>query len=177
MLAKVIAGVGFGTLVATSAVAACDLAGLMRISADRLQSLQHRDVDMTRAESSEGGHWDVYLRQDGTLHTIVRKDFGETGMRNLRASFRTADQFVVVATDVRYREPIASGARTKIARSDATVYLFCGNVVYAPASLSAEGGGEKAVAAAKSLKSDILLPPEVAPYLSRARKDEKSRAD
>jgi hypothetical protein len=50
----------------------------------------------------EGGLWDIYLRADNTSHSIIRRDFGETGQRKIRATFLTKDEFAVISTIMRY---------------------------------------------------------------------------
>jgi hypothetical protein len=144
--------------------AACPLVRLARIADAPLISLQHKEVDLTHWESAEGGQWDIYLRPGGTLHSIIRTDFGEKGKRNVRASFLTKDDFVIVSTLVHYKLPITAGP-VEIASTASTRYFFCKEVFYLPAMLKDESSSGQSLAEAKDLRSVFFESSDISSYL------------
>jgi hypothetical protein len=153
------------TLVAWhSPAVACPLVRLARVTDEPLISLQHKELPLTHWESAEGGKWDVYLRPDGTLHSIIRTDFGETFQRKDRASFLSKGDFVMVSTFVRYKFPITMGP-VEIASTVSARYFLCKGVVYLPATLKDESSGTQSLAEAKHLKSVFFESADIVSYL------------
>jgi hypothetical protein len=153
----------------SNSTAACPLARLARIANEPIASLRHKELPLTHWESTAGGRWDIYLRSDGTLHSIIRTDFGETGQRKTRASFLTKDDFVVVSTTVRYRSPVRIEYPVKIASTISTPYFFCENAIYIPAIMDDESSATQSLIEAKRLKSDIFESGDLASYLKRIK--------
>lgn len=143
------------------AALACPLARLVRIADEPLTSLRHKERPLSHRASTEGGKWDVYLRPDGMLHSIIRTDFGEIGQRKVRASFLTRHDFVLESTTVRYKSPLFVGKFS-------SRYFFCKDVVYAPVKMNDESSGTQALAEAKDLKS-IFESDDIASDLKRLK--------
>jgi hypothetical protein len=152
-----------------SSATACPLARLARIAIEPITSLRHKEQPATQRESTEGGQWDIYLRPDGALHSIVRRDFGETGQYKARASFLTKDDFVIVTTIVRYRSPISPEHPVEIVSTTSTAYYFCKDVVYIRAIMSDESSGTQSLIEARRLKSEFFESSEIGSYLKRIR--------
>jgi hypothetical protein len=150
-------------LASGSPTTACPLVRLARLADEPITSLQHREVPLTQWASLEGGTWDVYLRRGGTLHSIVRTDFHETGRQKIRATFLTRGDFVIVSTKDRYKSPLPE-IPVEIAGTVSTRYFFCNDVVYLPAMLNDESSGTQSLAEAKELKSIFFESDDVASY-------------
>ena len=155
-----------GLLVCGDPAAACPLDRLTRIASEPLKGLQRTNQALSEVISTEGGRWEIYHRRNGTLHSIVRSDFGETGRAELRASFATPDEFVIVATAVRYKYPGIAGKTVGIASTESTRYFFCRDLVYIPASLGDDASAAQALADAKELRSSFFDASEIAAYLN-----------
>jgi hypothetical protein len=149
------------------ATLACPLARLVRIADEPLTSLRHKERPLSHRASTEGGKWDVYLRPDGMLHSIIRTDFGEIGQRKVRASFLTRHDFVLESTSVRYKSPLFVG-KFEIESAVSSRYFFCKDVVYAPVKMNDESSGTQALAEAKDLKS-IFESDDIASDLKRLK--------
>jgi hypothetical protein len=144
--------------------AACPLARLARLADEPVTSLQHKEVPLTQWASLEGGTWDVYRRRSGTLHSIIRTDFQETGRHKVRASFLTGDDFVIVSTKERYKFPLPV-VPVEIASTISTRYFFCKGVVYLPAMLDDESSAAQSLAEAKELKAVFFASGDIAAHL------------
>ena len=129
-----------GLLVCGHPAAACPLDRLTRIASEPLKGLHRTDQALSEVISTEGRRWQIYRRRNGTLHSIIRLDLGETGRAELRASFATPDEFVIVATTVRYKFPLPN-TKPGISSTESTRYFFCRDLVYIPASLGDDALG------------------------------------
>jgi len=144
--------------------AACPLDRLTKIASESLKGLHRKEEGISEVISTEGGRWEIYHRRNGTLHSIVRTDLGETGRGEIRASFVTPDEFVIVATTVRYKMPIPN-KWAGISSTESTRYFFCRDLVYIPASLGDDASAAQALADAKELRSSFFDASEIASYL------------
>ena len=154
-----------GLLVCGDPTAACPLDRLTRIASEPLKGLQRTEQALSEVIGGEGGRWQIYRRRNGTLHSIVRFDLGETMRSELRASFATPNEFVIVATAVRYKFPLPNPT-PGVASTESTRYFFCRDLVYIPASLGDDASAAQALADAKELRSSFFDASEIAPYLS-----------
>ena len=148
---------------------ACPLVRLARIANEPTTSMRHKEVPLTQRESTEGGQWDIYLRPDGALYSIIRTDFGETGQRKIRASFLTKDEFVVISTTIQYRVSFREEYPFKVASTISTLYFFCEDVIYIPAMMSRESSATQSLDEAKRLKAVFFESSDVASYIKRIK--------
>jgi hypothetical protein len=149
----------------------CPIEKIAHATREPLDRYKKTEISAREVHSLEGAVWQVYLRNDGALHSIVRLDFGEMGQMQTRASFVAADTFGIVVTTLKYDAPIDPNRRVRIAERSSTAFYFCdgSNVVYLPANPQEDASAPEAMRRAKWLRAMIFNSQEIAPYLKRVR--------
>lgn len=159
-------GLLFGVCSAVSAVA-CPLDQLSKLSDQRLDVLRAQQVPVESDQSLEGGIWSVYFRADGSVHSIVRTDFGEMGKREMRVTFLDLHNFTIGVTVFSYKAPIGTASVVEILDTSSKTYFFCeaDDVVYVPVNPRNPKSAPADIEAASSLKAEIFEAPEISSYI------------
>lgn len=147
-------------------VEACPIEELVQINKEPLRAESRVEVSVTRQQSTEGGQWQIYFRANGTLHSIIRLDLGETGQKELRVSFLDRRNFVVVSTTRYYDAPIEPLKDVKIESEITKLYFFCDEMVYLPVVTGDEMEAARESRETKYLRSLILDAEEISAYLN-----------
>ncbi len=108
---------------------ACPSRDLLDVGMQALEPLAKEERPADVWLSTEGGHWEIFRHPDGTLHSVVRRDFGETGQASARLSFLSPQEFVISKTIMRYAPPYDA---REIVGETTLYYFFCSDVVNAP---------------------------------------------
>jgi hypothetical protein len=135
--------------------AACPLPEMIRESQSDLNALRKDRLSISATESAEGGYWELYSRHDGLIHSAVRYDFGETGQRQLRASFVGPELYSISEIMQHYAEPIQAGTATVIQSEYRQQYLYCEGTVYSGGDLTKPIRGDQLVRALE-LKAEVF---------------------
>jgi hypothetical protein len=150
---------------------ACPVKKLAHVTREPLGGYTKLELAVRDVRTAEGGLWRIYFRHDGVPHSIVRIDFGETGQKQIRASFVGPHSFGMVVTTLRYDAPLDSHRQTRISERSSTEYLFCGkdDLIYVPVNPEDEASALESIRQAKSLRARLLNSEEIEPYLKRLR--------
>jgi hypothetical protein len=150
---------------------ACPIEKIAHATREPLDRFKKIEVDAREWRSLEGGHWLIYLRHNGVPHSIVRIDYGETGQRQMRASFVDKHTFGIVITTLKYDEPINAERQVQVVESVSTQFLFChkSNIVYLQANPQDEASALAAIREAKAERTMLFNAEEIATYLKGLR--------
>jgi hypothetical protein len=159
------------TAIATAGpLLSCPIEKIAHVTREPLGEFKKIEVDARKWRSLEGGVWKVHLRQDGVPHSIVRIDYGETGQRQVRASFVDKHAFGLVVTSLRYDAPISADRAVKVVERTSTEFFFCGSHVgLLQAKPKDDANTLAAIRGAQGEKSMLFASQEIAPYLERLK--------
>lgn len=144
---------------------ACPVPELVALSKAPLAKLKKTEFDVEEQDSAEGGRWQVYARPDGSVHSILRTDFGETGKAISRASFLNAKTFAITVTTERYAAPIGTPGPVKVASRTTKTFLVCDDKLLGPDGKSGNAEWLKDAQEARG----TLAAKELAPHLKKIR--------
>ncbi|WP_125461742.1 MULTISPECIES: hypothetical protein [Rhodomicrobium] len=110
----------------TNLVKACPVGQLAALSKETLGELRKEELPAGDNDSTEGGQWQIFIRDDASLHSIIRLDFGETGQRQIRLSRLNRREFAITLNNLRYDIPLNANDRvdTDTANKISKVYFF-----------------------------------------------------
>jgi hypothetical protein len=159
------------SIAAAAPLLACPIEKIAHATREPLDRFKKIEVEARKWRSLEGGHWLIYLRQDGVPHSIVRIDYGETGQWQVRVSFVDKQTFGIVVTTLRYDAPIDPSRQARVVESVSTEAFFCdkSNLVYVQANPHDELSALAAIREAKAQKAMLFEAEEIAQYLKHFR--------
>ena len=114
-------------------------------------------------DSAEGGVWERYFRKDGSLHSVVRRDLGETGQWEVRASFISPGGLVIVSSEEHYEESLPR-LPVVVASTKTEEFLYCGAAVYEVADTKHPLTDKRRLARAGELRRIFLQQKDLWPY-------------
>ncbi len=117
-----------------TAMAQCPVAEIEKALAAPLDGLQMSEQPVQDVQSTEGGVWRIYRAQNGSLHSVIRIDAGESGMSERRLSIHgTADYGIAVSRiDYLRHAFIEDGGPNGTVRRTTEYFYFCGGKLHVP---------------------------------------------
>lgn len=147
----------------TPAVADCPVADIERALHSRLDNLKMTERQVSDIQSTEGGVWRVYERQDNVLDTLIRIDGGESGMGETRLSIVTDSAYGITRTRVDYLRHafIDDAGPNGTARRTTEYFYFCGGKLYLPPDMYATLDNGDYAKSGESWRNVMLLDKDV----------------
>lgn len=117
-----------------AAVADCPVDAIEKALGTPLDGLKKVERAVTDMQSTEGGVWRIYRKEDGRLATLVRIDAGESGMNEKRLSVVGPDAYGIAVTRVDYLRHafIDNGGPNGTAKRTTEYFYFCNGKLYEP---------------------------------------------
>lgn len=137
----------------TTVLAGCPVANIEKALAAPLDGLNKVERAVSDVQSTEGGVWRIYRREDGQLNALLRIDGGESGMGERRLSVVSPDAYGISVTRVDYLRHafIDNGGPNGTAKRTTEYFYYCGGKLYIPPMEYATlDGGEYAKAGAEA---------------------------
>lgn len=146
-------------LLASPAMADCDLDAIARALDAPLTAMKPTERDVSDVQSTEGGVWQIYREKDGRLHTIIRIDGGESGRNDTRLSVVNRKTYGIARTRTDYiRHAFVEEGPFGIARRTTEYFYYCDGKAYVPgpngATVDLEQYPKDAAAAQKAMLDD-----------------------
>jgi hypothetical protein len=139
------------------ALAECPVDTIGEALAAPLDGLPKVERQVTDIQSTEGGVWHIYRKQDGSLVSLVRLDGGESGMNERRLSVVSSDAYGISITRVDYLRHafIDEAGPNGTAKRTTEYFYYCGGKLYVPPEQYATMDGSYAQSGAAAQKAMI----------------------
>lgn len=143
-----------------TALADCPVDAIEKALAAPLDEQKKIERGVTDIQSTEGGVWRIYAREDGQLGTLIRIDAGESGMNEKRLGIVSPDAYGIAVTRVDYLRHafIDDGGPNGTAKRTTEYFYFCDGKLYMPpreyATLDSEQYPKAGAAAQKAMLED-----------------------
>jgi hypothetical protein len=123
----------FATATAASA-GECPVSRIEEALAAPLEQMKMTERPVTDIQSTEGGVWRIYAGADGTVHSVLRLDGGESGRGERRLSIVDGEAYGITVTRVDYlRHAFIDEAGPNGTAKRTTEYFYvCGGKLHLP---------------------------------------------
>lgn len=117
-----------------TALADCPVGEIEKALDAPLDGLLKVEREVTDIQSTEGGVWRIFQKQDGSLATLVRIDGGESGMGQRRLSVVNPDAYGISVTRVDYLRHafLEEGGPNGTAKRTTEYFYYCGGKLHLP---------------------------------------------
>ncbi len=149
--------------------AECPLGALVESLNASLARLPVKEVPLAKRESTEGGSWNVYTTRSGGVRAIVRKDYGETGRREVTFVSVNRGVFAIRELAVEYEAPLSAEAGANTRKETVRDYFFCGDVMYVPVHKGRLEDAHAAAVRAEGLADLFFVAAEIRQFLPLRR--------
>ncbi len=119
---------------ATATAGECPVGGIETALTAPLDGLKMTEREVTDIQSTEGGVWRIHSATDGTAHSIIRLDGGESGSGEHRLSIVDRQTYGIAVTRVDYLRHafIEDAGPNGTAKRTTEFFYFCGGKLYTP---------------------------------------------
>lgn len=117
-----------------TALAECPVADIEKALNLPLDGLKMTEQEVEDIQSTEGGVWRIYRREDGNVQSIVRIDGGESGMSERRLGIHSMVDYGIAVTRVDYLRHafIEEGGPNGTVKRTTEYFYFCGGKLHLP---------------------------------------------
>jgi hypothetical protein len=117
-----------------TAFAECPVADIEKALNLPLDGLSVSEQEVEDIQSTEGGVWRIYRREDGNVQSIVRIDGGESGMSERRLGIHSMADYGITVTRVGYLRHafIEEGGPNGTVKRSTEYFYFCGGKLHVP---------------------------------------------
>lgn len=149
---------------ATASAGECPVAGIEAILTAPLDGLKVTEREVTDIQSTEGGVWRVYSTADGTAHSIVRLDGGESGRGERRLGIVDGETYGIAVTRIDYLRHafIEEAGPNGTAKRTTEYFYYCGGTLYLPPANFATPDLAAYAAAGKAAMTMMVLDKDIA---------------
>lgn len=142
----------------TASAAQCPVPEIEEALTAPLQGLAMSEHPVEDIQSTEGGVWRIYRRADGTLHSIIRIDAGESGMSERRLSILSNADYGIAVTRVDYLRHafVEDGGPNGTARRSTEYFYFWNGKLHLPAEQFATMDGAAYAEAGEGARDAML---------------------
>lgn len=131
---KILFTILFMSAACGTALADCPVGEIEKSLAAPLDGLTKQERQVSDIQSTEGGVWRVYRKEDGTLSSLVRIDAGESGMGERRLSVVSPDAYGITVTRVDYLRHafIDNAGPNGTAKRTTQFFYYCDGKLHVP---------------------------------------------
>ena len=150
----------------TAARAECPVAEIEKALGQSLGSMKMTEREVSDIQSTEGGVWRIYQGRNGSLHSIVRIDGGESGMGERRLSVVDAKAYGIAVTRVDYLRHafIDDAGPNGTAKRTTEYFYYCGGSLFLPPADFATPDLALYAKAGEEAQKTMVLDKDVAPF-------------
>jgi hypothetical protein len=140
-----------------TALADCPVGEIEKALDAPLDGLVKVEREVSDIQSTEGGIWRIFQKEDGGLSSLVRIDGGESGMGQRRLSVVSPDAYGISVTRVDYLRHafLEEGGPNGTAKRTTEYFYFCDGKLHLPPEQFATMGGTYAKSGADAQKAMI----------------------
>lgn len=147
----------FMFLACGTALAECPVSEIEKALGAPLDGLKKVEREVSDIQSTEGGVWRIFRKEDGGLATLIRIDGGESGMGERRLSVVNPNAYGISVTRVDYLRHafLEEGGPNGTAKRTTEFFYYCDGKLHLPPEQFATMGGDYAKAGADAQKAMI----------------------
>ena len=140
-----------------TALAECPVSEIETALGAPLDGMKRVEREVSDIQSTEGGLWRIFQKEDGSLATLIRIDGGESGMGERRLSVVSPDAYGISVTRVDYLRHafLEEGGPNGTAKRTTDYFYYCGGKLHLPPEQFATMDGNYAKAGADAQKAMI----------------------